>query len=200
MRRILFFILVILFIFTAVSFGNELSVEVVPRIEALSVLNYLSGINSWSKSRDLLQYKEDIDKHFAKIYKRKHPAVDVIELLKTFGFKEEAPYILLLHLSPFPEFKFIYPKKSFIRISKGIGIPTSGLKEALLKKFIFEFKAFYYDFKFDDFYKENQAFYEDIKGSIIDILPIDLISVLESFFKINALTYKVILSPSLPKS
>ncbi len=188
----------ILLIFSGISFSDGLSVKVDPRIEALSILNYMAGISKWPVNGEFVQYKEDVDEYFLKSHKRKHPAIDMIQLLKTFGFKDEAPYLLLLHLSN--DFKFMYPKKSYIEISKGIGIPTGALKEALLKKFIFEFKAYYYDYKFEDFYKNHKSFYENLENNVKDLLPIDLVSVLEGFFKAASLDYNIFISPASPEN
>ncbi len=196
-RSVILFVIVFLF-FSTFALGESLSVKVDPKVEALSILNYIAGIEEWPQNSEFEQYKRDIDNYFIKAHNRKHPAVDMIQLLKTFGFKDEAPYLLLLHLSP--EFEFMYPKKSYIQISKGIGIPTGALKEALLKKFIFEFKAFYYDYKFQEFYKEHASFYKNLENNIKDLLPIDLVSVLEGFFKASSFGYNVLLTPTSPKS
>ncbi len=198
MKKYGILMLIIVLFFSGFAFAEGLSVGISPKIEALSILNYISGVTNWPKGNEFLDYKNDIDKYFIKTHKRKHPAIDMIQLLKTFGFRGEAPYLLLLHLSS--DFRFAYPKKSFIQISKGIGIPTGALKEAFLKKFIFEFKAFYYDYKFDAFYKKHESFYKNLESSIGGLLPIDLISVLEDFFKTKSLGYTVFLSPSLPKN
>ena len=198
MKKYGIFILIVVLSFSGLAFSQGLSIKVEPKIEALGILNYISGITDWPKNSEFLDYKEDINEYFVKGHNRKHPAIDMIQLLRTFGFKGEAPYLLLLHLSS--DFKFAYPKKSFIQISKGIGIPTGALKEAFLKKFIFEFKAFYYDYKFETFYKKHENFYKVLENSIKDFIPIDLISVLEDFFKAKSLGYSVFLSPSLPKN
>ncbi len=200
MKRFFILFFITLFLTSGISFGGELHIEIMPRIEALSILNYLAHISLWPKDSEFLEYKRDIDTYFAKINKRKHPSITMIQLLKTFGFKNEAPYLLLLHLSPPPDLKFMYPEKSYIEISKGIGIPTSALKKSFLKKFIYEFKAFYYDFNFNKFYKDHTAFYDNIKKNISDLLPLDLVSVLEGFFKTSSYNYNIYLSPAASKS
>ncbi len=195
MKKYGIFILIVVLSFSSFAFSQGLNIKVEPKIEALGILNYISRVTDWPKDSEFLEYKGDIGNYFIKAHNRKHPAIDMIQLLKTFGFMGEAPYLLLLHLSS--DFKFVYPKKSFIQISKGIGVPTGALKEAFLKKFIFEFKAFYYDYKFEIFYKEHEKFYKNLENSIKDLLPIDLISVLEDFFKAKSLGYNIFLSPSL---
>ncbi len=196
MKKQLFFVLIILFLFSTICFGSSFSIRVDPKIEALSILNYLAHINPWPKNGKFPQYKADVDTYFSKAYKRKHPALDMIQLLRTFGFKNETPYLLLLHLSD--DFTFLYPKKTYIEISEGIGIPGGALKKAFLKKFIFEFKAFYYDYKFDEFYKNHLSFYKNLEDNVKNLLPLDLVSVLEDFFKTKSLGYEILLSPSLP--
>jgi len=133
-------------------FGQVYRVEVDPRVELLSIVFRLAGINEYSQG-DVPSYLEAIDRYFAPY--RNHPAIQLArELAQTDGVRFGAPMDLAVHV------KDVHSLAERIPFDN----PDAGLAEqwhgAKARRFLEALRSFVADTKFEDFLGSQQPLYD----------------------------------------
>jgi hypothetical protein len=176
---------------TNVLFGQKkkLNIYTDERIELLNTIQYLSGYPILNQS-DSLQYREDIDKHFKEF--KNHSAILLNKSIyrKFLGFDRAVNFILHYRL---PNFELITPFTGNELVS--LNATTT---QDTLKLIVKEFKKFYNEARFNDFYKSRYRFYESINKPIIkELQQYNVVSILESYYRKKNNSYNMLISPML---
>ena len=194
MKRYIIFSIVILFLFSSTSNSfsfqhKKINVRVDPRLELLSIVQYLSG---YDKAKALLtkldfEYKKDIEKHFSK-YKT-HAAVKIFENIGVNGsFDYSAPPTAMLHLSSPPDLEIQVPVTDVI-------LKRAGGKKNM-DQFITELRDFAIESNFMDFYNRHISLYEIIQNDVKRKLEgVNTIEALEKYFGIKNHSYNILVVP-----
>ena len=190
-NRFLTILLVFLMFFTIIPKGvgaaekKTIRVNTDPRIELMSVVELLAGY--WPMCQYDLEYTQEVYNQFGSYWD--HPVLrKFVNMWFMFGFSEEIPYALMLHLSDPPEL--------LIKTN----IPKYILDRAGGEKNLYEFIDLLRDFakksQFKEFYEINQAFYKEHVDKVTELLSDkDYAQILEDFFGPNRYGYAIILSP-----
>ena len=180
-----------LFICNGNLFGQkkQLNIYTDERIELLNTIQYLSEYPILNQS-DSLEYKEDIDRYFKKF--KNHSAVLLNKNIyrKFLGFDRAVNFILHYSL---PNFELITPFTQAELAS--LNATTS---QDTLKLIVTDFKKFYDESKFNNFYKSKCKFYKSLRKPIIkELKQYDVVSKLENYYRIKNNSYNILISPML---
>ena len=185
------FVLGLLLILTNSAFGQkkQLNIYTDERIELLNTIQYLSDYPILNQS-DSLEYKKTIDKYF-KNYKN-HSAVILNKNISSTFFSFDRPINFILHYK-LPEFELIKPFTE----NELTSLNASNSQDTL-NLIVNEFKKFYAETKFNEFYKSNSKFYNKLKEPvIIELRKYDIVATLEDHYKIKNQSYNILVSPLL---
>jgi hypothetical protein len=155
--------------------SDRLRISVDPRIELISIIQYISSfrVEGFRLLTDFdFEYKRRVNSHFAP-YKN-HLAVKMLEELSPKGFLEDAPPALMIRFSDPPELKQKFPLPA--RLERRFD------DKEQMDKFLDLIRTFVRDSGFLEFVKQNQVqnermietYYEKIGNH-------DYISTLESY-------------------
>ncbi|HKI79478.1 MAG TPA: DUF4932 domain-containing protein [Ignavibacteriaceae bacterium] len=182
-------IVIILVLISPIVKGTEtkLNISIDPRIELLSVVQYLSGYSEYGLiTRFNFTYKDDIIKYFTKYIELK--AVKLFSEMSQQGFAFDAPPTAMLFLSNPPEFK------TEIAFTQYIIKRAGGEKE--LTKFIEALRIFSIETNFMRFYNEHKPFYKKIVQNIKNkIGNNDYINEIETYYGMVQNSYNIIAAP-----
>ncbi len=168
--------------------GNEkkLNITVDPRIELLSVVQYLSGYGDFGLiTRFDFKYKNEVIKYFTP-YKEQE-AIKLFSEMSQESFAFDAPPTAMLFLSDPPALKIKIPITQYI-------VERAGSKEAL-EKFIDALRKFAVETKFMSFYNEHKPVYEKIVKGIRDkIGDNNYVGEIEKYYGISQKSYNIIVA------
>ena len=185
------FILGLLLILTNSTFGQkkQFNIYTDKRIELLNIIQYLSDYPILNQS-DSLEYKKVIDKYF-KNYKS-HSAVILNKNISSTFFSFDRPINFILHYK-LPELELITPFTD----EELTSLNASNSRDTL-NLIITEFKKFYNETKFNEFYKSNSNFYNKIKEPIItEFKKYNIVATLENHYRTKNQSYNILISPLL---
>lgn len=178
-------------ILTNTSFGQnkKLNVYTDERIELLNTIQYLSDYPILNQS-DSLQYREDIDEHFKEF--KNHSAVLLNKNIyrKFLGFDRAVNFILHYRL---PNFELITPFTE-----KELASLNATTSQDTLKLIVTEFKKFYDEAMFNNFYKSKYRFYKSLQKPIIkELQQHNIVSKFENHYRTKNNSYNILISPML---
>lgn len=169
---------------------NQVSVTIDPRMELLSVVEYLSNygenFNFNLVCRDdfyyTLRIKEYFDKH------RNHPVIKLLEEMSSQDFRFEAPPTTMLYLSNPPELEIEKPLTDHLKT-------RAGGSDKLLE-FVDQLRDFAVKSNFMNFYNMNLEFYNKMLSKF-DLKELNYqVKVLENYYRMKQKdTFNIILAP-----
>jgi hypothetical protein len=170
---------------------NSLSISVDPRIELLSIVQYLSN---YGKKHNMLVtrfdhiYRTDADKWFSAF--KNHPAIEMFNLMSSRGFSYDAPPTTMLYLGP----DFSFDKAIYKIPQRDLWARAGG--ELQLTAFVNSLKAFAKETNFSEFYRNHRSFYDRITRETAAFVPDEnVIQQLEKYYGEKRNSYTVIISP-----
>lgn len=170
---------------STINISENVKVEVDPRIELLTIIQYLADYELITPFN--LDYKKDVDEFF-KEYKN-HKAVTQFKELSKRGFVAGGPVNYILNCTSLPELEvsenISYSQKELI-----VGVEDiNGFRESM--------KSFYNETNFKEFYSQHKELYQEMLTSYTkDNNLIELyIDSLENYTGKNQKSYNIILSP-----
>lgn len=169
-----------------IEITQNIKVEVDPRIELLTTIQYLADYERISIINS--PYKKDIDDYF-KEYKNHEAVVQFKELSKR-NFKYEGPIEYILNCTPLPN----------LELSENISYSSKQLQVGVkdLNEFRKEVKNFYKETNFKKFYNNHEELYKNILSKYTESNKIgNDIHALEDYHGYKQNSYNIILSPLL---
>ena len=168
---------------------ERLEICIDPRIELINVVENAKSFKEKQLREPTMQ--QETSNYFL-VYKN-HPAIEMMQKLKTTGFTYTKPRLFILGYTNPPELKLLYPLKQTYPYNDWI--PDEGK----LAEFTQKLKDFYNDTKFGTFYHKHQADYERLLGVVsADFEKRDYIKLLEDYFGEKKDRYVFIYSPTSP--
>lgn len=168
----------------AVEISENIKVEVDPRIELLTTIQYLADYKRISRINS--KYKDDIDEYFK--YYKDHEAVVQFKELSKRNFNYEGPIDYILNCTQLPD----------LQLSENISYSSKQLQVGVkdLDEFRKEVKRFYKDSNFKEFYNNHEELYTDIISKYTEDSQIkkDILA-LENYHGYKQNSYNIILSP-----
>ncbi|KGG81368.1 hypothetical protein Y919_01045 [Caloranaerobacter azorensis H53214] len=169
--------------------SEKLNVYVDPRIELLSIIQYLADFDG----RDIViynkdtTYKTDVDKYFSP-YKN-HPVISLYEEMAKDGFVYHVPPKLILYLND--EYEEQDNKAiPYSEIMLGIDVKKK------IKEFISQMVNFKDETRFDKFYESHQEYYHNIIINIQnDLRSNNCLENLIEYYGIKQNSYNIIIVP-----
>lgn len=170
--------------------GTKSSINIVvdPRIELLSIVQYLgnyknlndSFINNYS-----FEYKEKIDQHFSSF--KDHEAVKFFDKISKKGLTFDAPPALMLFMDD------NFNLREDVELTDYIIRRANGRKN--IEKLFIHLENFCTETDFIDFYNNNIEFYNEIIKGTLDIINNEknIIEQLEDYYGIKQKSYNVVL-------
>jgi len=129
---------------------NNVQITVDPRVELMSIVQYLSSYNELMTTADF-KYRSDVDSHFAGY--RNHKAVTMYEEMVPLGFKYSTPANFALSLTD-----GLYLDES---VNLSYHVEWGGGGEKNLKDFAAALRDFSKESNFHDFYVGHEDYYRD---------------------------------------
>jgi hypothetical protein len=177
----------------AVLSKNSLSISVDPRIELLSIVQYLSDYGKLDRSlvTQLEQtYRKDIDERFSKF--KSHSVIDFFNRMSKNGFSYDAPPTAMLYLDS----DLSLNKEASKYIDPMLWARAGG--EIRLTAFIKALRSFAEESEFPEFFKAHKLFYEQILRETAELVQgRDVVKQLEAYYGEKKNGYTVIISPLL---
>ncbi len=171
---------------------NSLTIAVDPRIELISVVQYLSdyrNLGQFLVTEFDLTYRADADKWFSK--SKNHPVIEMFNRMSK-GFNHDAPPTTALYLNP-----DLSLNGAIFRERGQNLVGRAGGKEQI-RAFAGALKAFATDSGFPEFYESHKAYYAQIiRQTAESVSDVDLILQLEQYYGEKRNSYTVIISPLL---
>lgn len=171
---------------------GSLSTTVDPRIELLSIVQYLSDYKDKYPhlvSRQDSSYRKDVDDWFAKF--KSHPVVGLFDKMFPEGFSYDAPPHAVLYLDA------DFSLDQVIFKDGAMDIERAGGKERLIE-FANALKSFAVESNFSEFFNAHTAFYEKIiKATLDSIQHKDTVEVLEQYYGEKRSSFSIVISPLL---
>ena len=186
--KLLFSLLIIFVTVKPAHCQKELNITVDPRLELLSVVEFISNYdqNSGMLTRFDFKYKRDLHRYFSKF--RDHKAVKIFDRMSTEDFNGNAPSDAIIHLSDPPQLEIQVP---FIENN----IKRAGSKEKLLE-FIEALREFAVDTDFMDFFKRNEpVFNVMINRTKRHFKGLNIVTTIENYFRMRQNSYNIIHVP-----
>ena len=163
---------------------NSINAIVDPRVELMSIIQYLAEDKNINNTDSI--YKQKVDEHF-KAYKN-HEVVAFYKELSEKGFKYDAPPTFMLYLTQ----KLDKDNDKIDETYKNSILPRIGdVKNE--EKFIKLLKDFSEKSKFSQFYSENNDFYKKIIEEYSRQDKIDYVKIVEDFYGKKQNSYNSIL-------
>ncbi|MBV1816516.1 DUF4932 domain-containing protein [Anaerosalibacter bizertensis] len=163
---------------------NSLNIMIDPRIELLSIVQYLSN---YDEEYDLMtkydfEYRGRVDEYFTPF--KEHKAVKLFDRLSDKGFLYHIPPETMLYMTN--KFKL----REDIDMSEYL---IENKKE--LEEFYESLYDFFRDTKFNDFYDENEEYYFSLVENVSHTIDgeDDIIKELEEYYGIKQKSYNLIL-------
>ncbi|XMB87127.1 DUF4932 domain-containing protein [Mycoplasmatota bacterium WC44] len=170
----------------SVTMEDSLKIAVDPRIEILTIIQYLGGYQPLTKLDS--QYKHDIDEYFDEF--RGHEAVTKFMERSKAGFSYDAPISLFLSSSHLPNIE-VSDNTLESSINRAGGLTT-------VMKFYETVNDFYEVTNFKSFFDNHREFYTQmIINYQSEIIEAGLIKTLESYYGMSQNSYTIVLSPML---
>jgi hypothetical protein len=172
---------------------NSLSIAVDPRIELLSIVQYLSDYGN--RFSGLVTgfdqtYRAEVNLWFSKF--RSHQAIQMFNSMSSKGFSFDAPPAAMLYMNP--DFSI----EPAISASPGLLIWKRAGGKMNMMSFAGALKAFAAESGFFRFYKDHTPFYEQItRETVRSVQNEDIIGQLEQYYGEKRNSYTVIISPLL---
>jgi hypothetical protein len=172
---------------------NSLSIAVDPRIELLSIVQYLSDYGN--RFRDLVTsfdqtYRSEVDVWFSKF--KSHQAIQMFTNMSSRGFSFDAPPAAILYMNS------DFSMEPSISEFPGLQIWNRAGGRMNMIAFAGALKAFATESEFFRFYKDHKPFYERIaRETEKSVQGEDLIGQLEQYYGAKKSSYTVIISPLL---
>ncbi len=174
---------------SAFSQKKQLNIYTDERIELLNTIQYLSDYPILNQA-DSLEYKKTINKYF-KNYKN-HSSVILNKNISSTFFSFEKPINFILHYK-LPNFELITPFTD-----EELTSLNASNSQDTLNLIITEFKKFYNETKFNEFYKSNFNFYNKIKEPVAtEFKKYNIVVTLEKHYKTKNQSYNILISPLL---
>lgn len=164
----------------------KLVIRIDPRVELLSVIQYLSSSEGRRNSPLIFAYRREVDQYFKNF--SNHIAVTTTDKLADNGFNYDAPIVFLLYHSNPPEFKRILPYSSYL-------IQRAG-SEAVLTDYAAKISDFAKVADFQTFYNSHLSFYKQIETKIQNTIgDTNYIKILEDYYGEKKNNYTLIPAP-----
>jgi hypothetical protein len=172
---------------------NSLSIAVDPRIELLSIVQYLSDYGSRFKGLVAgfdQTYRSEVDSWFSKF--KSHQAIQMFNSMSSRGFSYDAPPAAMLYMNS--DFSI----EPAISASPGLQIWNRAGGKMNMMLFAGALKAFAAESGFVRFYKDHKPFYEQItRETAKSVQDKDIIGQLEQYYGEKRSSYAAIISPLL---
>lgn len=178
----------IVLIESIVESKNSINVSVDPRIELLSIVQFLSEydtiddmfITQWD-----IDYKDRVIEHFSNF--KKHKAVKTFEKIMRSGFTYDAPPGLMLFMD------HDFNLREDVELTDYIVGRAGGEKN--VNKLFEDLEEFCIDTNFLDFFNDNHHYYNKIINSTLGLIRSDLSIVkdLEEYYGMKQKSYNIIL-------
>jgi len=166
---------------------KTLRLEVDPRLELLSIAQYLSGYGDRLKGTMTtydFQYVQEIDEYFGPF--KDHPVTHFIDTIALFSY--DAPPTMMLYLSDPPELKNTMPFSQYLK--------NRAWGEQNLEKFVNYLRDFALKSGFMSFYNSHRDFYDNIIQIMTDTLgDANYIAELEDYYGMENNSYTIIMVP-----
>ncbi len=194
MRKSLFIIVLLIACFSASA--NErseraINVSIDPRMELLSVIQYLGGYDDLYEgliTRLEFPYKDAVKNYFGEF--GEHLAVTLFAEMSKSGFVFDAPLHVMLHLTEPPALDVITPFSDLL-------IQRAGGNERL-EKFIAAMRDFSEEAKFNEFFLRHQDTYDKIISITQDSLDrAGITTGIENYYGMSGNSYNLIMVPLL---
>lgn len=176
----------------ALAFGfaapvKKIKVTVDPRIELMTVVQYMVGY--WPMSRLDITYATDVQEKFGNYWE--HPVLrQYMTMWFVYGFGNDAPHDVMLHLSEPPELQVRIP------ISKELIERAGGEKN--LNDFLDFLRDYAKKTKFMDFFEDHKDFYKFHTEAVSqEIEKEDYVGLLEGYYGSSSNSYSLILATLL---
>lgn len=166
---------------------KKIKVTVDPRIELMTVVQYMVGY--WPMSRLDTAYATEVQEKFGPYWE--HPVLrQYMMMWFTFGFANDAPHDVMLHLSEPPELQVRTPfPKELIERAGG---------EKALNDFLDMLRDYAKKTKFMDFFEDHKEFYNfQIEDVSKQIEKEDYVGLLEGYYGDSSNSYALILAALL---
>jgi len=169
---------------------NSLAVVVDPRMELLSIVQYLSDYRT--KHRSLVTqlefpYRRDVDEWFAK--SEDHPVIGMFSRMSSKGFNFDAPPHVVLYLT------HDLSLDPVIFTDDALDVERAGGKEQMTA-FAEALSAFAMESRFAEFYKKHASSYKQIAEETMKTVGGgDNVGLLEKYYGEKRNSYSVIISP-----
>lgn len=167
--------------------NKKIKVSVDPRIELMTVVQYMVGY--WPMSRLDINYASEVQEKFGPYWE--HPVLrQFMYMWFVFGFSNDAPHDVMLHLSEPPELLVRIPfPKELIERAGG---------EKALNDFLDLIRDYAKKTKFVEFYEDHKEFYKFHTEEVSkQIEKEDYVGMLEGYYGTNSNGYALILAPLL---
>lgn len=171
---------------------NRLSIAVDPRIELLSIVQYLSDYGDTHRglvTRLDHSYRKDVDEWFAR--SKSDPVVAMFSAMSAKGFSYDAPPHAVLYLNP------DFSLNEVIFTDDGRDVSRAGGKARMIA-FASALKAFAAASDFATFYSKHASLYKQIaEETFKNVEHQDIIDRIEHYYGEKRSTYTVVTSPLL---
>lgn len=171
---------------------NSLSIAVDPRIELLSIVQYLSdyrNTHSGLVTRLNNSYRKDVDEWFSR--SKSHPVIEMFSSMSSKDFSYDAPPHAVLYLNADLSLNPVIFKDDKQDVMR------AGGKEQMTA-FARALKAFALESGFPEFYKNHIAFYKQItEETAKSVEDKDVIKQVEQYYGEKRNSYTVVISPLL---
>jgi hypothetical protein len=166
---------------------KKIKVTVDPRIELITIVQYMVGY--WPMSRLDTSYATEVQEKFGPYWE--HPVLrQYMMMWFTFGFGNDAPHDVMLHLSEPPELQVRIPfPKELIERAGG---------EKALNDFLDLLRDYAKKTKFMDFFEDHQEYYKfHVEDVSKQIEKEDYVGLLEGYYGSSNNSYALILASLL---
>ena len=168
---------------------GRLEICIDPRIELINVVENVKSYKEKQLHEPTMQ--QETSNYFS--YHKNHPAVEMMQELKTMGFTYTKPRWFILSYTNPPELMQLYPLKQTYFYNDW------SPDEAKLAEFTQKLKDFYNDTKFGTFFHKHQTDYEKLLNVVsADFEKRDYVKLLEDYFGEKKDRYVFIYSPTSP--
>ncbi|MEN6355455.1 MAG: DUF4932 domain-containing protein [Armatimonadota bacterium] len=172
---------------------NSLSISVDPRIELLSIVQYLSDYKEIANPALVTRlnhtYRKDVNNWFSKY--KSHPVMEMFNQMAKNGFAYDAPPHAVLYQNTDLTLNNVIYKDDPMDVHR------AGGKEQMVA-FAKALRSFAVESGFPEFYKSHIPFYEQITGETIkNVKDENVIEQLEQYTGEKKASYTVVISPLL---
>ena len=176
---------------------DNIKVEINRNIESIGIVLALSDLGDFvlkqADENNNYEFIRLIRKHFGKF--KTHPAVLNFNELNQLNLAHFNHFYYGLSYSELPEFKRIYPRFDEFYASEKFDKKEV---DSLLHQFDLSIIEFYKDADIERFLNDNKKIYARIAAEIKDNIPVELLPIMEGYFKIYHRNYTIIPSLAIP--